>query len=233
MAETVQQDPRLDKLAQAAIDGIESGMIVGLGTGKTSWRAMRALAQRIHDQKLDIDCVCTSVATQQEAVSLGLPVIPADEVEVVDHLFDGASEADHQFRMLKGQFGAITRQRLIAAIASRRIYMAPEDRFTERLGTQALLSVTIIPFTITSIRNALRELGLVGVVRRTMTGEVFYSDGGGVVLDMRVPERPLEQLSDLLDRVPGVVDHGLFLTECQELLIETKNGDVKHLRREA
>ena len=136
-------------------------------------------------------------------------------------------------RQLKGQFGAITRQRLIAAIASRRIYMAPEDRFTERLGSQALLSVTIIPFTITSIRNALRELGLVGVVRRTMTGEVFYSDGGGVVLDMRVPERPLEQLSELLDRVPGVVDHGLFLTECQELLIETKNGDVKHLRREA
>ena len=66
-----------------------------------------------------------------------------------------------------------------------------------------------------------------------MTGEVFYSDGGGVVLDMRVPERPLEQLSELLDHVPGVVDHGLFLTECQELLIETKNGDVKHLRREA
>jgi ribose 5-phosphate isomerase A len=226
-------DPRHDTLAQAAIAGIESGMIVGLGTGKSSWRAMRALALKIKEANLDIDCVCTSVATQQEAVALGLPVIPADEVEEVDHLFDGASEVDPQFRMLKGQFAAITRQRLIAAIATRRIYMADEERFTQRLGTQALLSVTIIPFTIAAIRSALRELGLVGVVRRTMTGEVFYSDGGGVVLDMRLPERPVEELAELLDHVPGVVDHGIFLTECQELLIESRSGDVRRVRRES
>lgn len=234
MAEVAQpySDPRQDVLAQAALEGIESGMVVGLGTGKSTWRAMRALALKIKDENLDIDCVCTSVATQQEAVSQGLPVIPADDIEVVDHLFDGASEVDHKLRMLKGQFAAITRQRLIAAIAHRRIYMAPEDRFTERLGSQALLSVTIIPFTIASIRNALRELGLVGVVRRTMTGEVFYSDGGGVVLDMHMPERPVEELAQLLDHVPGVVDHGIFLTECEELLIESKSGAVRRVVRE-
>jgi ribose 5-phosphate isomerase A len=172
------------------------------------------------------------VATQQQAVALGLPVIPADDVEVVDHLFDGASEADHKFRMLKGQFAAITRQRLIATIATRRVYMVPEDRFTEKLGIKALLSVTIVPYTITAIRSALRELGLVGVVRRTLTGEVFYSDGGGVVLDMEMPVRPVEELAELLDHVPGVVDHGIFLTECQELLIESKHGDVRRIFRE-
>lgn len=234
MAEVVQHnpDPRQDTLAQAAIDGIESGMIVGLGTGKNTWRAMRALVHKIEDDKLDIDCVCTSVATQQEAVSLGLPVIPADDVEIVDHLIDGASEVDHNFRMLKGQFAAITRQRLLAAIATRRVYIAPEDRYSPRLGTHALLSVTIIPYTVSAIRAALRNLGLVGVVRRTLSGEVFYSDGGGVVLDMGLPERPIEQLAEELDHVPGVVDHGIFLTECQELLIETRNGDVRRLQRE-
>jgi ribose 5-phosphate isomerase A len=234
MAEVVQHnpDPRHDTLAQAALEGIESGMVVGLGTGKTTWRALHALVHKIRDEKLDIDCVCTSVATQQQAVALGLPVIPADDVEVVDHLFDGASEADHKFRMLKGQFAAITRQRLIATIATRRVYMVPEDRFTEKLGIKALLSVTIVPYTITAIRSALRELGLVGVVRRTLTGEVFYSDGGGVVLDMEMPVRPVEELAELLDHVPGVVDHGIFLTECQELLIESKHGDVRRIFRE-
>ncbi len=224
-------DPKNDKLAQAVVGGIESGMLVGLGTGKTSWRVMRALAQKIRETNLDIDCVCTSVATQQEAVALGLPVIPFDDVEEVDYLFDGASEADHQLRMLKGQFGAIARQRLVAAVARRRIYMTPEDRYASRLGSQVLLSVTIIPFGIASIRNALREIGLVGVVRRSMSGEVFYTDGGGVLMDMRVPDRPVEELAEVLDHVPGVVEHGLFLTECQELLVEGPGGEVRRFTR--
>ncbi len=225
-------DPASDKLAQALIAPIESGMIVGLGTGKASARAMRALAARLKDQTLDIDCVCTSVSAQQEAVALGLPVIPFEDVEDVDYLFDGASEVDRQLRMLKGSMGAITRQRLVAAVAAKAVYCVGEEHFVERLGTSAMLSVVVMPFGLASIRNALRDIGLVGVLRRNINGEAFFTDGGSVVLDMRLPERDPAELAHELDLVVGVVDHGLFLIECDELIVECKGGELKRTKRE-
>lgn len=225
-------DPGTDKLARALIAPIESGMIVGLGTGKASTRAMRAMATRLRDEKLDIDCVCTSVATQQEAVALGLPVIPFEDVEDVDYLFDGASEVDRRLRMLKGSMGAITRQRLVAAVAARAVYCVGEEHFVEHLGSSAMLSVVVMPFGLASIRNALRDMGLVGVLRRNINGEAFFTDGGSVVFDMRLPERDPVELAQELDRVVGVVDHGIFLIECDELLVECKGGEFKRVKRE-
>jgi ribose 5-phosphate isomerase A len=221
-----------DRLAKLALEPVANGMIVGLGTGRTADRVTRALAQRILDEKLDVDCVCTSQATESLATSLGLSVIPFADVESVDYLVDGASEADPALRMLKGHSGAITRQRLVARVAQQRTYLLMEDRLTPRLGTVALLAVTIIPFGLASIRNALRDLGLSGVVRRNFDGEIFQTDGGGVLLDIQMPQRDPEELAKELDQVVGVVDHGLFLDEADDILVETKNGDVKRLTRE-
>ncbi len=221
-----------DRLAKLAIEPVASGMIVGLGTGRTADRATRALAQRVLDDKLDIDCVCTSQATESLATSLGLSVIPFADVESVDYLVDGASEADHALRMLKGHSGAITRQRLVARVAQQRTYLLAEERLTTRLGSVALLAVTIVPFGLTSIRNALRDLGLSGVVRRNLDGEIFMADGAGVLLDIQMPQRDPEELARELDQVVGVVDHGLFLDEADEILVESKAGDVRRLARE-
>lgn len=223
--------PSTDHLAIAAIAPVVSGMIVGLGTGRASGRATRALARRIRDERLDIDCVCTSAETEHLALELGLPVIPFNDVEQVDYLYDGANEVDHQLRLLKGQHGAITRQRLVAAICKRNVYLAVEDRLVNRLGTNALLSIIIIPFGINSIRNRLRDMGLCGVVRRNLDGEIHMTDGGGVVIDVRLPDRNLDELAEELDRATGVVDHGIFLDEADEALIEARNGEVRRLLR--
>lgn len=220
-----------DLLATTAIADIKSGMIVGLGTGRTANRAIRALAARVKEEKLDIDCVCTSAATEMLAGELGLPLVPFADIEVVDMLVDGAYEVDYQLRMLKGQHGAITRQRLVAEVSRRSIYLASEDKLVHKLGTNASLTITIIPFGIASIRRRLRDMGLYGVVRRTMEGEIYITEGGGVALDMRMPDRDIEELSLELDHVAGVVDHGLFLYEADEVLIEQKNGQIRRLVR--
>lgn len=227
----MQPVPTTDAFAQAAVADVRSGMVVGLGTGRTSDRATRALAQRMREDHLDIDCVCTSNATEKLALELGLPVIPFGEVEQVDHLFDGASEVDHDLRMLKGQFGAIARQRLVAQVARHRVYMVGEDKVVNKLGTNALLTITIIAFGVASIRNRLRDLGLSGIVRRNLDGEVFLTDGGNLVLDMSLPDRDLADLANELDHVAGIVDHGIFLDEADEVLVECKNGDVRRLVR--
>lgn len=224
--------PAVDVLAIAAAAEVRSGMIVGLGAGRTAARAIRVLAQRIRDEKLDIDCVSTSADTEKLAKELGLPTIPFSEVEQVDYLFDGASEVDPQLQMLKGQSGAITRQRLVAEVATRRVYLAEEDKLVGRLGEKAPLSVTIIPFGIASIRQRLRHMGLAGVVRQNMEGEMVITEGGGVVLDMRLPpDRDVHELAEELDRVVGVVDHGLFLDEADEVFVECANGELRKLRR--
>lgn len=223
--------PSADRLAAAAIEPVASGMLVGLGTGRTAERATRALARRVRDEKLDIDCVCTSLSTEHLALELGLPVVPFSEVEQIDYLYDGANEVDHRLRMLKGGHGAITRQRLVASISRRNVYLAGEDRFVNRLGTNALLTVVIIPFGIASIRNRLRDLGLCGVVRRNIDGEMHITDGGGVVIDMRMPDRNLVELAEELDHVTGVVDHGIFIEEADEVLLEAKSGEVRRIAR--
>lgn len=222
---------RHDALASAAVAEVQSGMLVGLGTGRNSDRAIRALAMRVRAEKLDIDCVCTSLATEMLAQELGLPIVPFAEIEEVDLLIDGAIEVDGKMRMLKGQQGAITRQRLVAEVSRRRIYMCSEDKVSEQIGQKALLALTIIPFGIASIRNRLRDMGLCGVLRHALDGEVFVTDGGGVVLDCRMDGRDAEELAEQLDHVTGVVDHGIFLDEADEILIECKGGDVRRLVR--
>ena len=225
--------PGTDALALAAIAGIQSGMVVGLGTGLTAARAIRALAHRYKEEKLDIDCVSTSMSTEALAKELGLPTVPFADIEVVDYHFDGANEVDYRMRMLKGHHGAITRQRLVAEVSQHCVYLAHEDKLVHHLGTKTLLAVTIIPFGIASIRARLRSMGLSGVVRCNMDGEMFISEGGGVVLDIRLPERDVEELANELDHVAGVVDHGLFLCEADEVLIECKHGVVKRMQRPA
>lgn len=227
-----QPAPSTDRLAQAAVEPIVSGMVVGLGTGRTADRAVRALARRMREHKLDIDCVCCSVATEQLALELGLPTVPFSEVESVDFLVDGAVEVDHQLRMLKGQQGAITRQRLVASVSKRNVYIvASEERYVPRFGANSPLTIVIIPFGTASIRNRLRDMGLSGVIRRNLDGDIHVTDGGGVIIDARFPERDAEELAIELDHVTGVVDHGIFIDEADEVLVECKSGEIKRLTR--
>lgn len=222
-----------DQLAHAAVAEVISGMVVGLGTGRAASRAIKALAERVQRDHLDIACVCTSSATEAIARELGLPLVVFNDVEQVDLLIDGANEVDRAMRMLKGYSGATTRQRLVAEVAARRVYLASEEKLVDKLGTTALLPITIIPFGVASIRARLRDMGYAGVLRQTLEGEAFVSDGGGFILDARLPDRPVEELAEELDHVTGVVDHGLFLVEADTILLECKDGSVKRLDRAA
>lgn len=218
-----------DELAQAAIAPIKNGMVVGLGTGRTSSRAIRALARRVQLEHLDISCISTSLASEELGRELGLRFTNFNDLIDIDYMFDGADEVDHQLRIMKGAHGALTRQRLVAHAAKRCVYLSHEDKVVDQLGNRALLAVIVIPFGVATTRERLRNLGLSGVVRRNLENEAVITDGGGMVLDMRITGHNLEQLALDLDHIPGVVDHGLFLDEADEVLIEQKSGTVRQL----
>lgn len=220
----------VDALAEAAVADIQSGMIVGLGTGRTASRGVLALAERVRNHSLNIRCVPTSHVTQTLAMSQGLTLMDFEMLEHVDYLFDGADEVDDQMRILKGGGGAMTRERIVAWASRRCVYMVTRDKLVDRLGSKNTLGIAVLTFGLSSVRAQLRNLGLNGVVRRTFDGGLFLTDNGNVILDVSIGDRDVNELSQLLNDIPGVVDHGLFLTEADELIIETPTGVERRIR---
>jgi ribose 5-phosphate isomerase A len=212
-----------DELAEAGIEQIKTGMLVGLGTGRASSRAIRALGKRVKDEGLKIKCVATSEASERLAREMGLEVIDFALVERVDYLFDGADECDHELRMLKGAGGAMTRERIVAWASRRSVYLVQRQKVVETLGTNTTLAIAVMAFGLASIRAALRSLGLHGVCRRTLDGQLHITDNGNLILDVMIDGQDLEELASQLNDIPGVVDHGLFLTEADEIIVE--NGE--------
>ena len=222
-----------DALAMAAVEPIEPGMLVGLGTGRTATRGIHALAYRVHEEGLsDVTCVATSEASREMAEGLGLKVGDFAMVERVHYTFDGADEVDHQLRVLKGSGGAMTRERLIAWASDRTAYMVREQKIVETLGTNVSLAVAVMAFGLASIRAELRHRGLAGVCRRTLDGQLFVTDNGNLIVDVGLEGHDCEDVAATLDAIPGVVDHGLFIHEADEVLVEAGDGEIKRMARE-
>jgi ribose 5-phosphate isomerase A len=222
-----------DALAEAAVADVAPGMALGLGTGRTASRAIHALAARVKEESLDVLCFGTSKACEQLALSLGLRVEPFSNRTALDLLIDGADEVDGHLRLMKGQHGAIARQRILAHASRRALYLVSENKIVPRLGTRSTLPIVVFEFGVTWIRDRLRHIGLSGVVRRTLEGDVFRTEHGHIVLDVSLSEqhRP-EEVADFLDRCVGVLEHGLFLTEAHEVLVETTDARIRRLSRD-
>ena len=226
-----EQQTEVDALAVAALAEVRSGMTVGMGTGRTAKRGIRALAERYKNEKLDIRCVSTSEGSEALAKEVGLPVCDFATVESLDYLFDGADEVDDQLRMLKGSGGAMTRERMIAWAADRRIYMVDRSKMVDHLGANNPLPIAVMAFGLASIRAELRDMGLAGVCRRTLDGHFFLTDNANLIVDAMIGDLDVEELADALNSIPGVIDHGLFLNEADEVLVDAGNGKIDRLLR--
>ncbi|TVQ77992.1 MAG: ribose-5-phosphate isomerase RpiA [Phycisphaeraceae bacterium] len=225
-----------DELAMRAVETIESGMVVGLGTGRAAMRGVRALAGRVRAEGLKITGVATSLRTAQEADELGIPLESLSRVDRVDCLFDGADEVDGSLRMIKGGGAAMTREKIVARMSERRVYLVQEAKLVRRLGEQFPVPVEVLACASRMLERLLRdELSLEATVRRDRDGRIVRTDDMNPVLDVALgdlDEEDLEGLGAWLDSVPGVVGHGLFLDEADEVLVENEAGQVRALTRQ-
>lgn len=221
-----------DPLATAAVEPIAAGMLVGLGAGRTAARGIHALADRVRRESLQIKCVAASERADREARQLGLDVVDFGVIETVDYLIDGADEVDRSMRLMKGSRGAMTRERILCWASKKTVFMVSADKVAEvQVGTRCPLPVAVMAYGLASTRNALRHIGLNGVLRRDMSGAMFITDNGNLVLDATLSgDEDLTELYDELNSIPGVVDHGLFLDEADEILIE-HDGSIERLVR--
>ena len=223
-------DPDSQKRAagEAAALLVESGMVVGLGTGSTAAWFVRALAER----KLDIVGVPTSQATADLATSLGIRIAQLGETKGIDLTVDGADEIGPGLALIKGGGAALLREKLVWEASKSCIVIADAGKQVKTLGKFAL-PIEVVAFghktTQARICDALAEcdLGIAPVLRRK-DGEPVRTDGGNLIYDAACGriEEPAA-LAAALKSVTGVVDHGLFLDLADRALIGTDAGVIE------
>ncbi|MBO6741049.1 MAG: ribose 5-phosphate isomerase A [Phycisphaerales bacterium] len=222
-----------DALAFAAVEMVQSGMKVGLGAGRTAARGIAALAERVKDEDLDVECVAASEQAEDLARSLGLRITDFALLEELDILIDGADAVDRHMQVMKGSRGAMTRERIICWASKRTVFMVTENKVAEsQIGAGTPLPIAVMAFGLVSTRNALRHVGINGVIRQDMDGRLFITDNGNLVLDASLRgDENLAQLATELNDIPGVIDHGLFIDEADIILIEKEDGSIERLER--
>ncbi len=207
--------------AAAAVDEVCDNMLVGLGTGSTAAHVIALLAER----GLGIETVATSRASAELAERLGLKVRPFDEVARVDLAIDGADAIDADLCAVKGAGGAMLREKIVAAAADRMIVIADGSKRVERLGSTKL-PIEILPFARAFVMERLS-----GLFGRLDERAGYRTDNGNIVVDGHGwNDADLPGLAAALAAIPGVVGHGLFLSEIDAAYI-ADNGVVTRLER--
>lgn len=223
-------DPK-ERAALSVVACVENGQVLGLGTGSTAARALRALAERIRAERLDVVGVPTSLATQRDAERLGIPLTTLGEHAQLDLAFDGADQVDPRLAAIKGHGGALVREKIVARCAKRLLIMVDTSKLSDVL--QIAVPVEVLPFGLGAARHHLVELGGEPTLR-TVDGGPYVSDNGNRILDVDfgVIEDPAA-LAARIAAVPGVVDHGLFIDLIDELHIgdETSSRVVRRGER--
>jgi len=224
-------DDQKQAAARAALEYVRSGMKVGLGTGSTAEHFVRALAGKV-EAGLKLTCVATSERTSALAREVGIAVGDLNDVRRLDLTVDGADEIGPGLVLIKGGGGALLREKMVAAASERMIVIADEAKLVGTLG-RFPLPVEIVPFawrvTVERIAEAAARAGCTQNLMRLRGGEThpFTTDGGHYIADCAAESIPdPERLAHLLRLVPGVVDHGLFVSLASTALVGTPTGVV-------
>ncbi len=213
--------------AEKAVEFVENGMIVGLGTGSTAFWATQKIAQRI-SEGLTIRAVASSASTEALAGQLGIPLVPFSGIDHIDITIDGADEVDDQLNLIKGGGGALLREKILAANSSRFYVVVDESKRVPRLG-RFPLPVEIVPFASNLTIRRLQELNGEPVVRM-VKGSEFVTDNGNLIADCSFREilDPME-LQQRINLIPGVVENGLFVDMATAVVVGYGDGAIEIL----
>lgn len=223
---SVDDDKRL--AAFAAVELVEDGMVLGLGTGSTAVFAVELLGERVK-RGLKIKGVPTSDSTEKLAKSVGIPIVTLDEFPQLDLDIDGADEVEPTLCLIKGGGGALLREKIVAYASKRVVIIVDEKKLVDKLG-KFHLPIEVVPFSRGLVQETIKKMGASSVVREK-NGQVFHTDENNLILDcdFGLIDDP-RALGQQLSLIPGVVEHGLFLDMVERVIIGG-DGSVKTLLR--
>lgn len=202
--------------AEQALNYVEDGMKLGLGTGSTAAKFVELLGAKVK-AGLKVVCVPTSEATRAQAAALGIPLATLEEHPQLDLTVDGADEIDEELRLIKGGGGALLREKIVAVASERVVIIADSSKLVDVLG-RFPLPIEVASFglaaTVSLITGLAADAGCEGEIklRTSSNGAPYVTDNGNHILDCSFGaiDDP-EALDDALKLVPGIVESGLFL----------------------
>jgi len=222
------QDEAKRLVAKRAVEFVQDGMAVGLGTGTTATMFIHELGVRVQ-QGLKIRCVASSDASHQLGLSLGMDVTTLDQLPELDLYVDGADEVGPRLALIKGGGGALLREKIVASAAREFLVVVDSTKFVERLG-KFPLPVEVVKMALPVVEPRLSALGLNPRQRQAKSGAGPYlTDEKNYILDCAcgVIEEP-EVLAAEIRGIVGVVEHGLFLGMASLALVAGEDGVTEH-----
>ena len=225
-------------VAQAAVDQIQDGMILGLGSGSTAALMIEALAHKIKSREIkDIVGVTTSFQGEVLASELGIPLKSLSSVSEIDLAIDGADEVDPHFQLIKGGGACHVQEKLVAALARKFIVVVDSTKLVKKLNLDFKLPVEVLPSAWKQVQKTLINLGGEGSLRMAQKkAGPIVTDQGNLILDFKFSngiEEP-EQLESQINNIPGVLENGLFVNLTDEVLVgkvENELVGVESLKR--
>ncbi|MCX7797093.1 MAG: ribose-5-phosphate isomerase RpiA [Melioribacter sp.] len=229
--------------AEAAVEEVKDGMIVGLGTGSTARFAIEKLANKIKEGKLkNIYGIPTSKRTEHLAIQLGIPVLSLNELfsqnqklrtqneRLIDITIDGADEVDANLNLIKGGGGALLREKVIAQNTKSFLVVIDESKLSNKLGEKFFVPIEVLQFALESEKAFLESLNAKVRLRKDENGKPYVTDEGNFILDVEfgIIENPAK-LNEILNERAGIVEHGIFLNKLVDKVYCSSNSGMKIL----
>lgn len=211
--------------AEAAVELVKDGMVVGLGTGSTARFAIEVLAER-HRQGLRFLGIPTSERTAAQAAALGIPLTSFAEHRHIDLTIDGADEVEGgTLNLIKGRGGALLHEKIVASASRQLAIIVDDSKLVDRLGTRVPVPVEVVAFGLEVTQEALEVLGAEAHLRRSTNGEPFVTDSRHWIIDCGFgPIADPARLEERIGRLVGVVESGLFIGRAGPVFVAAADG---------
>jgi ribose 5-phosphate isomerase A len=211
--------------AEKAVERVEDGMLIGIGTGSTVEFAIKKLGEMVKSD-LKIEGIPTSMRTKKQAKECGIPLVDLNEYNEIDLTIDGADEVDSYLNLIKGGGGALTREKIIAYHSKKVIIIVDESKIVKKLGVGVPIPVEVTKFGWKATKKSLEEIKCTSELRKIMD-EVYITDNSNYILDCdfgKIDEP--EVLENQINSIPGVVENGLFIGLADEVIVGSKQGII-------
>jgi ribose 5-phosphate isomerase A len=227
------QDDLKKIAAYKAVEFVQSGMVLGLGTGSTACHAVDRIGDLLRQGQLtNIIGIPTSKKTEEQAISVGIPLSDLDAHPVIDLAIDGADEVDPFMNLVKGRGGSLLREKMIEGCCKKFVVIVDETKLVKYVGGSGLaMPVEIVPFcykfTAQRLQNLFQEAGCVAKLRTLKENQNPYvTDNGNYIIDLYFKKDigDLKAASDAILRLTGVVEHGMFLDMATTLIVAGELG---------
>jgi ribose 5-phosphate isomerase A len=215
---------------ETAVNFLESGMTIGLGTGTTAYWAIEKIGEKVNRDGWKVKAIATSVSSEDLARSLRIPIVDFSSVKSIDVTIDGADEVDGHLQLIKGGGGALLREKIVATNSRQMIVVADESKQVKTLG-RFPLPVEVVHFGWERTFDKLQLLGC--EAKRRMKGtEPYLTDNGNYIVDCAFGEiTDASGLSELINAITGVVDNGLFIHIATKLVLGFNSGETRIISR--